>query len=311
MSTQPRPVPVPSRYSYLFGKKLTNSMSPELHAVVYSELGLPWAQQRLDSDDIPAFLNLLKDPNCYGSSVTMPNKVLILPHLQHLTPECLAVGACNTIFFTPSPSDPSRRILSGTNTDVIGVRDSFLRTTSPTLWEGKPALVLGSGGAARSAVYALRTWMNVGPIYLVNRFADEVESVISWCKEHGYGEDLIHVETVEQARSLDGPGAVVACIPDFPPVSAEEKQARAVFEMMLGKGPGAMLEMCYNPTPWTELAGVAEGLGWRVIPGTEALIWQGLEQDRYWTGRETEALPVGKVQRWVGERVGRGRDGRL
>ncbi len=311
MATQPQTTPRLDGHSYLFGKKLTNSLSPELHAVVYSDLGLNWAQKRLDSDDIPSFLALLSDRKCYGASVTMPNKVNILPFLQYLTPECQAVGACNTIFFSPSPTSPSERILSGTNTDVIGVCDSFLRTTPPTTWEGKPALVLGSGGAARSAVYALRRWMNVSSIYLVNRYGDEVESVISWCKAHGYGEDLIHVASVEQASGLDGPGAVVACIPDFPPVTKEEKVARQIFETLLGKRKGVMLEMCYNPTPWTELAELAEGLGWRVIPGTEALIWQGLEQDRYWTGRETEELPVERVQRWVEDKVGRGREGRL
>ena len=41
---------------------------------------------------------------------------------------------------------------------------------------------------------------------------------------------------------------------------------------------GAMLEMCYNPSPFTELGALAEHEGWQVILGTEALIWQGIEQ---------------------------------
>ena len=61
------------RHGYLFGKKLSKSMSPELHDVIYTELGLPWAQTRLDSDDIPNFLDILRRPETYGKKWT-PSK---------------------------------------------------------------------------------------------------------------------------------------------------------------------------------------------------------------------------------------------
>jgi len=74
---------------------------------------------------------------------------------------------------------------------------------------------------------------------------------------------------------------------------------------MLRKEPkGAMLEMCYNPTPWTELAAIATGEGWQVIPGTEALVWQGVQQDACWTGRDVEDLPVRQVQEVISLQCG-------
>lgn len=146
--------------------------------------------------------------------------------------------------------------------------------------------------------------MNVKEIYLVNRDPEEVSAVMQECKGRGYGEGLVHVETVEQANSLEGPGAIVACVPDFPPKTKEEKQARAVTEIFLDNSrKGAMLEMCYNPTPFTELGSLAEGKGWQIILGTEALIWQGLEQDRYWTGRELPELPTEKVKVAIADKV--------
>ena len=54
------------RHGYLFGKKLTASLSPFLHNVVYQDLGLNWGQVRLDSADIPAFLKLAEHPDFYG-----------------------------------------------------------------------------------------------------------------------------------------------------------------------------------------------------------------------------------------------------
>ena len=54
------------RHGFLFGKKITNSLSPYLHGVVYRELGLNWAQVRLDSDDMESFLKLIRNPRFYG-----------------------------------------------------------------------------------------------------------------------------------------------------------------------------------------------------------------------------------------------------
>ena len=90
-----------------------------------------------------------------------------------------------------------------------------------------------------------------------------------------------HVRTVAEAAVLEVPGAVVACVPDLPPRTEAEKTVRAVVREFLerkGGERGAMLEMCYNPTPWTELGAIAEEAGWQVILGTEALIWQVIEQ---------------------------------
>lgn len=54
------------RHGYLFGQKLTASMSPLLHDVVYQNIGLNWAQIRLDSTDMDLFLQLRQHPKFYG-----------------------------------------------------------------------------------------------------------------------------------------------------------------------------------------------------------------------------------------------------
>lgn len=241
----------------------------------------------------------------------MPNKVAILSHLDEMTDECRDVGACNTLFLRERNG---RRILCGTNTDVIGIRDSFQYNVSnpSNTFYNRPALVIGGGGAARSAIYALRKWMKVTDIYLVNRDKAEVDAMIKDCSSRGYGNGLRHVATVEEAHAVEGPGAIVACVPDFEPHTSEEIVARQVTEVLLDKAhKGAMLEMCYNPTPFTRLGALAEQKGWQVILGTEALIWQGLEQDKYWTGLGVGDLPVVKVQKAIEEKVAQRSQSRL
>lgn len=210
----------------------------------------------------------------------MPHKVAILKHLDDITDEGREVGACNTLFIRTDPAT-GKRIFTGTNTDVVGIRDAFYQNISNAdhSFHNRPGLIVGGGGAARSAVYALRKWMKATSIYIVNRDPAEVAAVVDECKARGFGHDLIHVETVEQAQALEGPGAVVACVPNFPPKTDKEIEARAVLEALLNKEhKGALLEMCYHPSPWTEIAEVAKEAGWEVILGTEAMIYQGLEQ---------------------------------
>ena len=220
----------------------------------------------------------------------MPNKLAIIPHLDEVTPECRAVGACNTIFKRGSR-------LIGTNTDTVGVRESFFQNVSRDVFEGRPGMVIGGGGAARSAVYALVKYMRCKSVYLVNRDASEVEAVKEWCESQGYGKDLIHVSSISQAEALEGPGAIVACVPNFPPVSEAEWRARRITECFLAKAhKGAILEMCYHPTPYTDIGRIAEEAGWQVILGTEAMIYQGFEQSRCWTGRDYKDLPVQEVK---------------
>jgi quinate dehydrogenase len=210
----------------------------------------------------------------------MPHKVAILKHLDGLTPEGTSVGAVNTLFIRQDPAT-GKRLYMGTNTDVVGIRDAFYQNVSnpDTVFHNRPGLVIGGGGAARSAVYALRTFMKASKIYLVNRDRAEVKAVIDECTARGYGGELIDVATVEQAENLEGVGAIVACVPDFLPITEEEKEARQVLECFLAKEhKGVLLEMCYHPQPWTEIAEITQQAGWKVILGTEAMIYQGFEQ---------------------------------
>ncbi|KAH7133716.1 hypothetical protein EDB81DRAFT_903878 [Dactylonectria macrodidyma] len=299
----PQQVSQLDRHGYVFGKKITHSLAPYLHNIVFQELGLRWGQVRLDSDDLPNFMELARSPSFFGAAVTMPNKVAILPYLDEMTDECRDIGACNTLYFR---QENGRRIFCGTNTDCVGIRESFYQIVQEPdrIFHDRPALVIGGGGAARSAIYALRKWMRVTTIYLVNRDMSEVDAVIQDCTKRGYGDRLLHVKTVSQAMGLEAPGAIVACIPDFEPQTQEEIVTRKINETFLDKEcKGVILEMCYNPTPFTRLEASARKKGWQVILGTEALIWQGIEQDKYWTQKPIDEIVQRKVQAAIAEKV--------
>jgi quinate dehydrogenase len=265
---------------------------------MYNALGLPWSYFLHESTDIPSFLALTKTPKFFGAAVTMPNKVAIIPHLDALTDEGRAIGAVNTVWWRPIPNSPTgQRELVGTNTDCIGVREALRQNVLPAMWEGfrgRPGLVIGGGGTSRAAVYALKHFIGCSHVYFINRDASEVAAVIKECTAAGFGEGLIHIVDEAQALSLPKPGVVVSAVPDFAPRTPEELLARRCTEIILdpvvgggeGSTPGALLEMCYHPSSETQIKALAVQRGWQVVPGVEAMIWQGVEQGKIWTGME-------------------------
>jgi quinate dehydrogenase len=275
------------RRAYLVGTPITHSLSPLLHHSLYSAISQNWGQLLYDTHDLKAFMEMLRlDQKCMGSGCTMPFKLEVIPYLDELSAEGEAIGAVNTIWFKTDAE--GRRKFCGTNTDCIGVRDAFLTNVKdPSMFRGRPGLVVGGGGTCRAAVYALQTFLGCSPVYIINRDKSEVDAVIDECKARGFGEDLIHVSTVAQAQQMQAPGAVVSAVPDFPPATEGEKTAREILTVLLSKTEkGALLEMCYHPSPNTEISKLAKTLGWSVIMGTEAMIGQGFEQARLWTGIE-------------------------
>ncbi|KAB8070451.1 shikimate dehydrogenase substrate binding domain-containing protein [Aspergillus leporis] len=312
------PIPCPANLdgvAYLYGHPLLNSLSPPLHQTVYNALGLNWTQIPLSSvygtsatypppytrsPPIDKYLASIKaNPKFVGSSVTMPWKVAIMPHLDDLTEDARQAGACNTIFLRDE-QDGSRSYV-GTNTDCIGIREALLQNSpDPEIFQNKPALIVGGGGTARSAIYVLRKWLGASKIYIVNRDASEVEAIMNEDKERNSSSTkapLIPVTDPAVAASLEAPVAIVSGIPNYPPKTPEEINARQVLEAFFGEPSsseafkGVILEMCYHPFPWTEIAQLASTAGWKVILGSEALIWQGLEQARLWTGKDVVAVP--------------------
>lgn len=129
----------------LLGNPVAHSKSPQMHAAAFREMGLPHTYEaiRVTADEVPAFVQALREGTFAGLSVTVPHKLLAakLADEAHV----FGTGAANTLVRTGGG-----RIVAH-NTDVTALR-AELETFGPR--EGR-ALVLGSGGAARAAVAAL------------------------------------------------------------------------------------------------------------------------------------------------------------
>lgn len=298
---------------HLFGEGITHSKAPLMHNYLFKKLGCDgYIYECLDAYGLEAFIELISanknatswnDLKYIGSAVTMPYKVAIIPHLDEIDFNAQSVGAVNTIYVR---FKNGKAINIGTNTDTVGIRDAFQYNVpeATAKGEGKPGLVYGGGGACRSAVYALKEYLGCSKIYLVNRFALEVEKIQEEMAANGFTGEIIHIATPEQARKVESPNLLVLAVPDFAPVTEEEILARDTLDVFINQEEkGAVLEMCYHPTQITRLYKAFHKAGWAVVGGIEAMIYQGFAQQVLWTGYSLEEMPTKDVVDYVRETI--------
>ena len=138
----------------IIGNPLTHSYSSEYWNEKFKNLKL--IQHHFDAktlqkiEDFPAYLD--KNPLLRGLSVTMPFKISVMQYLDYIDPVALEIGAVNVIR-VDRDKETDKRTLSGYNTDWIGFTHAIKPMLTP---DHKKALILGTGGMARAARYALK-----------------------------------------------------------------------------------------------------------------------------------------------------------
>lgn len=96
-----------------------------------------------------------------GFNVTIPYKQEVIPYLSGISPEAKAIGAVNVVCV--KQTEDGRNHFYGCNSDVIGFRESIRPLLRKEVHSR--ALVLGTGGASKAVVYALRQ-LGIEPTYV-------------------------------------------------------------------------------------------------------------------------------------------------
>ena len=119
-----------------------------MHAAAFRALGLPHAYEKLETSeaDLPSRIEALRDGTYAGLNVTLPHKSRVLDLVDAVDPGARAIGAANTLVRT------THGILA-MNTDAPALGEELARL-APDL-RHRSAIVLGTGGVARSAIVAL------------------------------------------------------------------------------------------------------------------------------------------------------------
>lgn len=267
------------RKFFLFGSPIMASRSPALHNTLFKLVGLPHTYSLLETTDASSVKDTLAADDFGGASVTIPIKIDILDLVDEVTEAARAIGAVNTLI-PLGGEDGGRQRIRGDNTDWMGMVHA-LKEGGAGCGErhvsNAPALVVGSGGTSRAAIFALSS-LGYSPIYVAarspDRFAEVADSFSS-------GVHLVHLTDPNQCPEDNSPDVIISTIPADRPI---DPSMREIITQLISRRPSSshprvVLDMAYKPsvTPLMQLA-MDANRGWVTIPGLEVLAAQGWYQ---------------------------------
>ena len=281
---------LPAREFYLFGNPISQSMSPTIHNTGFQILGLPHHYQLLETssvgDEIKA---VIRSPQFGGASVTIPFKLDIIPLLDGLTAHAEAIGAVNTI--VPRKNADDTVTLLGDNTDWLGIWQCIKSRLPTSVGKPKIGLVIGAGGTARAAIYALKS-LGVELIYLFNRTKSSAEKL-----QQAFPTANVQIVELLGQWSQGPPSIIVSTVPASATTLNSTSTNALLLDTTIFSAPeGVVVDMAYRPafTPLLSLASES-AKGWRTVRGLDVLLEQGYAQFFLWTGRLCPSQAVADV----------------
>ncbi len=249
----------------VLGSPIDHSRSPVLHNSGYRELGMDdWEYTRIEctAEDLPRIVGEA-DESFVGFSVTMPAKFAALNFADEVTDRAREIGSANTLVRTTSG-------WRADNTDCDGISGALGELLGEGLDGARRALVIGGGGTARPALWALaRT--GIEQVTVINR-TDRREELAPLLSPHGVDFRMVTYEDDLEQLSLAA-DVVISTVP-----SAAVRGR----ETALGHAP--VLDVIYEPWP-TPLTVSAAANGYRVVGGQVMLAHQAYDQFRQFTGQ--------------------------
>ena len=251
----------------LLGRKLGHSWSPRIHTTLGS---IPYELFERESEEVEPFI---RKGSWRGINVTIPYKRDAARLADERSPRVERLGSANTLVRRPNGS------IYAENTDVLGFSLMLQRfcgrrlgTTAEALLSGKPALVLGSGGASAAVQAALE---DAGAqVFVISRS----------------GEDTYQTLTERHANAVLMVNATpVGMYPNCPQTPVPEEDLAQL------KNLAGVLDVIYNPTR-TGIVLAAERLGIPAETGLSMLVAQALRSSELFQGRQLDVSLVDQIE---------------
>ena len=237
----------------MLGHPVAHSRSPAMHNAAFADLGLDWHYVKLPvpPELFEETVRALPGSGYRGANVTIPHKLAALSVADRASAAARAIGAANTLTFSDEGIDAE-------NTDAGG----FLAALGGPV-QGKRALVLGAGGAARAVVWAL-VEAGAAEVSIWNRTPERADELAA----------TFH------ARAVHAPEAADIVVNS---TSVGLHEGSLPLEGL--EPPPVAVEMVYgsDDAPFTQWARAG---GSRLVDGIEILVRQGALSFARWTGHE-------------------------
>ncbi|MCA1683233.1 MAG: endolytic transglycosylase MltG [Actinobacteria bacterium] len=256
--------PTPIGNPGLASLRAAHSRSPAMQNAALAAVGLDgWRYQHLPVT--PALfaetVRGLPGAGFAGANVTIPHKEIALALADDATEAARAIGAANTLTFSHDGS------VAAANTDAPGLIAAL--RDSPA---GRRVLLLGAGGSARAAAWALRE-------------AGAVE-VLVWNRSRGRARALARDLGVRQVDRPQPADLLVNCTSVGLAAEPHERDEAALKELELEADDMVDYARVVDlvPRSSTPLLRAARAQGVNTVDGLEVLVHQGALSFEHWTG---------------------------
>jgi shikimate dehydrogenase len=261
----------------VLGQPISHSRSPAMQNAALDALGLAdeWSFEAIEMPpaDFAELTRALPSEGFVGANVTIPHKEAALKLADDASPAATEIGAANTLSFLDDR-------IRADNTDAPG-----LIAALPAPPAGKRALVLGAGGSARAAVWALSR-QGAG-LEVWNRTAQRTDEVVRDLARSGEGteaEGRLAAVSADQVRATTY-DLVVNCTAVGLPDAGDDPFEQLPIEPEQLAPETTLVDLVYGGSE-TRLVGEARSRGAVTVDGLEVLVRQGAESLRIWTGLE-------------------------
>lgn len=239
-------------YAEVIGDPIDHSKSPLIHKFWLEKCGIDgdYRSCHVRPDDLPDFIARRRvDPDWRGCNVTIPHKIAVMDLVDDPGDVRGTIGAMNTVLRDPQSN------LTGTNTDAAG----FYAPLSSVDLSGAPAVIVGTGGAARAVLFALAR-ADVGQVTIIARSPMKGAALLAQFglkgKVQGFDAALPPAALLVNASSL-GMAGQPEFVPDLSPLPDD----------------AIVYDLVYAPLE-TPLLAAAQDAGLDTVDGMEMLIGQ-------------------------------------
>jgi shikimate dehydrogenase len=267
----------------LIGYPIEHSLSPAMHNRAFAARNLNWRYLPLPvhPERLGEAVAGLRALGFVGANVTVPHKEAVMSYLDHVAPEAQAIRAVNTIVVREGGE------LIGHNTDWNTDWRGFLTALSEGGFDpqGKRAVVLGAGGAARAVVYALA---HAGAqVTVLNRTPARAQTLVQDFTPLFPSLSLLSLPLT--SRTLEEQANEAHLLANATPVGTWPELDKSLWpEDLSFPGHLTVFDLVYNPRQ-TKLLRQAQAAGAKSIGGLGMLVYQGAAAFELWTG---EKAPV-------------------
>jgi shikimate dehydrogenase len=247
----------------VLGHPVSHSRSPAMQNAALGALELwEWEYEAIDvpPEGFDAKVRELTAADLVGVNVTVPHKQAALAIADEASEASHQIGAANTLVFLEGRIDAH-------NTDADG-----LLAALPDPPRDRRTLVLGAGGAARAAVWAL-LWEGA-KVEVWNRTP---ERAVALCEELG-GDPVAEPEQEDYDLIVNTSAAGLRGEDPFEHLPLRPDRFAE---------PQVVVDMVYGERR-SPLLAAAESVGAATVDGLEILVQQGARSLEIWTGCEPD-----------------------